>query len=116
MKNLPRFYIAGDFGQLFEQINMVKWYNKSIEIITKRNILAILSFIFSMGFYAIKKVSDSETAGILGIALFSMGVGLFFPLINIKNREVLITALLFVSLGEQVGFHIGRLRAQKIID
>jgi|GEM_PF-3853592 len=124
---------------------MVKWYNKPIEIITKRNVITVLLFINSLFFYAIQRTSNSEIAKSIGIFSFSMGIGqyigervgikrkknistipllfIFFILIislsfqdYIKNGKIISEILLGILVGEEMGFQIGRLRAKKKID
>jgi len=120
---------------------MAKWYNKSIEVITKRNVITVLLFILSFFFYAIQKISDNEAAKIIGIFSFSTAIGqyigerislkrkkniLIFYLLSIsiiflifgnslKNGEIISTILLGITAGEGMGFHVGRMRAKKQI-
>lgn len=121
---------------------MTKWYNKLIEVVTKKNFIAVLLFINSLFFYVIQKISDSKEAKIIGIFSFSMGMGqsigerlgfkrkknvVVFPLLfiaivsfifqnYIKNGGIVTTILVAISLGEAIGFSIGRVRAKKQID
>jgi len=121
---------------------MTKWYDKPIEVVTKKNVVTVLLFINSLFFYVIQKIGDNETAKTIGIFSFSMGVGQYIGerigfkrkknvaaviLIsilvisyifrrNIGNGEVITIILAAVSLGEEIGFHIGRMRAKRRID
>jgi len=54
---------------------MSKWYNKSIEIVTKKNFISVLLFVVSITFYLLKKVSDNENARHISIYSFSLGIG-----------------------------------------
>ncbi len=121
---------------------MTKWYNKPIAIVTKRNFVTVLLFINSLFFYIVQKISDSEMAKDIGISSLSMGIGqyigekigfnkkknvisTFLLLIsilfyflgkNIENGETITLALIMGFLGEEMGFHIGKMRAKKRID
>jgi hypothetical protein len=121
---------------------MTKWYNRQIEVVTKRNFISVFLFIFSIFFYFVQKISDSDTAGIIAIFSFSISIGqsigerigekrkndpIMFYLLAITIiicifQKVITygeTVSMFAAgilVGERIGFEIGRMRAKKQID
>ncbi len=112
---------------------MTKWYNRPIEVVTKRNVIAVILFFNSLFFYVIQKISDSGTAKNIAIFSFSMGVGEYVgEQLGFKSKKdpytffiilILIVSLVFlpnlislilagIALGEKVGFYSGRTRSK----
>lgn len=115
---------------------MTKWYNKPIEIITRRNYISVLLFINSFALYVFQKLNDNNDAKIISIFSFSLGIGqsigerigekrkkntlllclLAVVVISPVFKESVSMFILGISIGELMGYNIGRMRAKRQID
>ncbi|MBU0670566.1 hypothetical protein KKF29_00230 [Patescibacteria group bacterium] len=123
-----------------------KWYKKSINIVAERNFISVLSFISSLFFYIIQKISNSENAKFISIFLFSIGIGeyvgdkigekyssknississLFLIIVSIiflivggsnKEIEFIYSSLIGVGFGVSSGFELKKMRIKNLID